>query len=179
MPLAEKAQKMDHAQLEAHLEEHHVTTFGWALACCQWDRTEAEEVLQTTYLKVLDGSARFDERANFKTWLFAVIKRTAAERRRRAWVRRLAWAGWLARRPEPPSHASAPDVASEAKAQRLVRALAELPARQRQVLHLVFYGELTLAEAARVLGISLGSTRTHYERGKRRLRADLAAGDGR
>lgn len=40
---------------EQRLEELHPASFGWAVQCCGGDRQEAEDVLQTTYLKVLDG----------------------------------------------------------------------------------------------------------------------------
>jgi DNA-directed RNA polymerase specialized sigma24 family protein len=73
--------------VEAELRRYHQDSFGWALACCRWVATEAEEVLRETYLKVLEGRARFDGRSHFKTWLFAVLRRTAAERRRQAYVR--------------------------------------------------------------------------------------------
>ncbi len=53
-------------------------------------------------------------------------------------------------------------------------ALSRLPARQRQVLHLVFYEELTVEQAAPVLGVSVGTARTHFDRGKRKLRTLLA-----
>ncbi len=49
-----------------------------------------------------------------------------------------------------------------------------LTARQREILHLVFYQELSVQEAAEVLGMPVGTARTHYERGKTRLRAMLA-----
>ncbi|MGH7615512.1 MAG: RNA polymerase sigma factor, partial [Gemmatimonadales bacterium] len=56
----------------------------------------------------------------------------------------------------------------------LAAALAELPPRQRQVLLLVFYHGHTVDEAAAMLRIGTGSARTHYARGKQRLRERLS-----
>src|SRR5438132_11516583 len=78
---------MEIADLRCALERHHAESFGWALVCCGRDRVEAEDVLQASYLKVLDGKARFDGRSSVKTWLFGVIRRTAAEERRRRLLR--------------------------------------------------------------------------------------------
>lgn len=153
---------------EIDLARYHTDSFGWALSCCDWDRSEAEDVLQEAYLKYLDGRARFDGRAAFKTWLFAVIRRTAAERRRKRY-RRERLAAWFGPAEAPQAPAPDRDVARSQAARRVVAALATLPARQREVLHLVFYGDLSVGEAARVMGVSVGSARTHYDRGKRRL----------
>lgn len=161
---------MESAELRANLEKHHRESYGWALACCAHKHTEAESVLQTVYLKVLEGKARFDGHAAFKTWLFAVIRRTAADKRRRHW-----WRGFAEVKEENPERRFSAEHLDEAvyrsEVQRLFRdALAQLPQRQREVLHLVFYYDLSLAESAEILSISLGSVRTHYERGKQRLR---------
>jgi RNA polymerase sigma-70 factor, ECF subfamily len=165
---------MSERSQELCLEELHPAGFGWALQCCGWDREEAEEVLQTTYVKILDGRARFDGRSSAKTWLFAVIRRTAAERRRTRWTRRLLTLRWRDGHPGPAPLATPEALAGDAEAARDLRAaLAQLPVRQREVLHLVFYQDLSVEEAARVLGISVGSARTHYHRGKAGLRARL------
>ena len=80
---------MDDSELRAQLESHHRESYGWALGCCRRNPADADGVLQTAYLKVLQGKARFDGRASFKTWLFAVIRTTAIDRRRRQFFRGL------------------------------------------------------------------------------------------
>jgi len=164
---------MTPTELEAQLRWLHKESFGWALHCCGRDEPDAEDVLQTTYMKVLSGSARFEGRSAFKTWLFGVIRRTAQEHRRRARLRE--------RRAERIAGEAAPleapqierDIVRAESSRRLVEALELLSERQREVLHLVFYQDLTIEEAAGVMDVSLGSARTHYERGKARLRALL------
>jgi RNA polymerase sigma-70 factor (ECF subfamily) len=125
-------------------------------------------VLQTAYLKVLDGRARFDGRSSARTWLFAVIRRTAAERRRRHWALPARWF-WLD--PEPPTAPDSESLAAASEASEQLRsALLKLSGRQRDLVHLVFYEDVSIEEAAAILGISVGSARTHYHRGKARLR---------
>ncbi|MEI7437605.1 MAG: sigma-70 family RNA polymerase sigma factor [bacterium] len=77
-------QQLDGKEIRALLETHHGACFGWALNCCGRDQHRAEDVLQTAYVSIMDGSARYDGRAAFKTWLFAVIRRTAANQLRRS-----------------------------------------------------------------------------------------------
>ena len=164
---------MTDSELRAALEIHHSESYGWALSCCARSSVEAEVVLQTVYLKVLMGKARYDGKASFKTWLFAVIRRTAADERRRQILRRLLLDRSQASPPMTPIER--PDeLVYRAEIQRLVReALTQLPRRQREALQLVFYHEMSLAEAAQVMGVSLGSARTHYERGKKKLRKQM------
>lgn len=158
--------------LKRELECLHPAAFGWALACCAGDQAAAEDALQTSYLKILDGRARFDGRASFRTWVFAVVRRSAAEEWRRAALRRLLTLRALDGAAAPRTDPGMALVRSETTRQLMV-ALALLPRRQREVLHLVFYQDLTIAEAAEVLGVSLGTARTHYERGKAALRKRL------
>ena len=169
------ATELTRGELEAELERLHDASFGWALSCAGWNDADAEDVLQTTYMKVISGRARFGGRSTFRTWLFGVIRQTAWEHGRRSRSHRQR-AERLALEPASaePERADARAERSE-RSEELLRALAELPDRQREVLHLVFYQDLTIREAAEVMEVSLGSARVHYERGKKRLRAILSA----
>lgn len=168
--------KLSSLEVERRLGELHEDSYGWALSCCGWKEADAEDVLQTTYLKVVSGRARFAGRSSFRTWLFGVIRQTAREHIRRdrshreraaRLERELVARGATSRRPADP--------AEEAERGEVLRdALGKLPERQREVLHLVFYQDLTVREAAEVMEVSLGSARVHYDRGKKRLRALLS-----
>lgn len=157
---------MDDPKLRVQLEQLHQKSFAWALRCCSENRTEAEEVLQTAYLKILQGRAIFAGKSSFKTWLFAVIRKTAADFRRRERLRTFRLNAYRDRLgSDPPVHEDGADTM-----QLFKEKLTELPRRQQQVLELVFYHDLTLEQTAEVLGISLGSVRKHYDRGKSRMR---------
>jgi len=162
---------MDDATLRRELEQHHRESFGWALACCRRDVEEAETVLQECYLKVLDGRARYDGRASFKTWLFAVIRRTALDQWRFRLLRRLRLTNDAGLAERPASQRAPDDSVYHSELQALFqRELEQLPARQREALQLVFYHELSISECAEVMAVSVGSARTHYERGKKKLK---------
>ena len=177
---------MKQSDLRDELEGLHVASFGWALWCCDHRQEEAEEALQIAYLKVLEGRARFDGRSSLRTWIFAVIRRTASEQRRRRWLRERIFTGRLkheletgpTRDQQDPQNPEAAFGGSESAA-ALRRAVAGLSPRQREVLHLVFYQELTVEEASRVMRVSLGTARTHFERGKAQLRQILATEKGK
>lgn len=172
----EPDQPMSPENVERELEGMHGSSFGWALTCCRWDRQEAEEVLQTSYLKALDGRARFNGHASVKTWFFGVVKRTAAEQRRTRIVRQIALGRWLLQSPVVSEVVTPESLSRRSEAQeRLRRLLGRLSRRQRDLLHLVFYEELTVEEAAEVLHVGVGTARTHYERGKARLRELMAS----
>src|SRR5581483_9077654 len=166
---------MNIAELKTELERLHSASFGWALSCCRRDHSDAEEVLQTVYLKIFEGKAIYRGESSLKTWLFAVIRKTAATEYRRKLLRTLRLTSDAA---EVEHHSSfetptATFERSEVQA-HFQSALKTLPRRQREALHLVFYEDLSLREAADVMGVSIGSARQHYERGKKKLRESLA-----
>lgn len=161
--------------LRDELARVHAQAYGWAVRCCRDDRGDAEDVLHEAYMKVLDGRARFEGRSSFKTWLLGVVRHTAREHARRGWLRVMRLERWWRERdddtPEPKG--------DDGRARELRSALGRLSKRQQEVLHLVFYQNLTINEAAEVLAMPVGTARTHYDRGKHRLRELLGRSEER
>lgn len=151
---------MQHEQLEQIVKALHRDAFLWARQCCGFDEEMAKDVLQQVYLKILESKAVYSGKSSVKTWLFSVIRFTAF--------------GSLGK-----ANAIMPllddyDVPDETVPNEVDRSPEELmqllPAKQREVLLLVFYHGLTLEKAAEVMEIGLGTVRTHYDRGKKNLK---------
>lgn len=164
---------MIRAEVEQQLEELHPASFAWALACCSRHRDDAEDVLQETYLKIFEGKARFEGRSTLKTWLFSVIRRTAASHRRLRWLRELRVV--VSDVSEVAAHDESVEqlVIHGQRTSALLRAMGRLARRQREVIELVFYHDMTIEQAGSVIGVSIGTARVHYQRGKQRLLAEL------
>lgn len=160
------------------LAEEHAALFAWALSRCGRERARAEEVLQMSYVAIIEGRARFDGRSTLRTFLFGVVHNVARSFHRNE--QRTAWR-WLRRDADdteqaPPAVDEAVDATeTETLTRDLRRGLHRLPARQREVLELMAWRDFTLEQTAEILGISVGSARTHYHRAKTTLRERLGA----
>jgi RNA polymerase sigma factor (sigma-70 family) len=150
---------MKKPQLENLLKELHQEAYHWSRQCCSFDEDLAKDVLQLVYLKILEGKAEYKEKSQIKTWLFSVIRFTAYEEGRKE-VQNI-------------SLESLSELAYEEDAPEMdyhEAMIQSLPDRQREVLLLVFYHNLTLEKAAEIMEISIGTVRKHYDRGKRNLK---------
>ncbi|WP_416865525.1 MAG: RNA polymerase sigma factor [Imperialibacter sp.] len=149
------------------LEVHHKEAWFWARQCCRFQPDLAEDVLQTAYLKVLEKRAVFVGKSSFKTWLFSVIRFTALDvlnSRQLHTVRHLDIDGVQVAAPR-----------EESDMVNYEYMINQLPQRQAELLLLVFYHNMTLEKAAEVMETSIGTARTHYDRGKKKLRALILA----
>ena len=144
-------------------------------------REVAQDVVQDTWVAVLNGLDRFEGRSSFKTWLMAILVNTARNRRRQerrtvCWSSlpgdASSWDGAMdAGDPEP-----GPDRQAVARETWVVvrSALGRLPQRQRTVVILRDVEGWTSDEVCRALGLSAGNQRVLLHRGRIRLRGLLA-----
>jgi len=142
------------------------------------DRAEAEEVLQEVFLQVWRRAGDFDgSRGRPFVWLMTLARSRALDRIDAVRSRRRTAVGAVSAIVE-----SAPDpaaLASSAEDGRLLRrALAEIPAAQREVLLLGYFEGLSQSEIAARLDAPLGTVKSHARLGLTKLRAILRSGWG-
>ena len=151
------------------LEALHADVYGWALSRCDFDHAAAEDLVQQAYVELLSGKARFDNQSTLKTFVFSVVQNLARSR-----FRRIASRLRLVKTFEQDVRGETVDSREPAVDGGVWRAVRALPARQRDVIELVFCRDLTVEQAAAVMGVTTGTGRVHYDRAKKALRARLS-----
>lgn len=133
------------------------------------DQSTAEDLAQETLLEAWRSLDRFDGRCRLSTWLFGILRnRWLKSRRKKALLIAAGDGAASALAAATPG----PDVLleqAEASA-RLRQAIADLPASQRDVLELRFFGQASLEEIAKVLDCPLGTVKSRLHHGLEKLR---------
>lgn len=133
------------------------------------DQEEARDAAQEAFFKAYRSLRTFKPGAKFSTWIFAIVYHACCDR--------------LARRkrysneelPERADTAAGPEseaIASD-EARRLRAAIARLPEKYRTVITLYHLQGRQYDEIAQVLGVPMGTVKTHLFRAKEQLRRTL------
>jgi RNA polymerase sigma-70 factor (sigma-E family) len=131
------------------------------------DRSSAEEVVQDAFVGLHRNWSRLRDAERAAAYLrqSTVNGVRSAGRRSATAARHAPILRQVTDEPDPA------DLVSERSA--VMTALADLPERQREVLVLRYYGDLSEAAIAETLGISRGAVKTHASRGMAALRPTL------
>jgi RNA polymerase sigma-70 factor, ECF subfamily len=177
----------DEQAFTALVECYHSSLLRLAMSFVS-SRAVAEEVVQDTWLAVLNGLGRFEERSSLRTWLFTILvnrARTTGVREARSVpvpdagpavdASRFGPSGGWASPPEDWIE-EAEDRIDAVKLSELLRSgLDGLPVRQREVVLLRDVEGLSGSEVCDVLAISEANQRVLLHRGRSKLRQALEA----
>ena len=134
-------------------------------------RDEAEDVLQRVFYEVWRNRDRYDPARSLEAWMLGIARKRAIDQLRRRHANVV---------PLEELRDIAGDDGRElaeryARATEVRAALERLPAEQREVLTLAYFGDLTQVQVAERLGVPLGTVKARTFRGLRRLAGILGA----
>jgi len=143
--------------------------FAAAILCSHHD---AEETLQNVFVKIAQNRRRLAAARSLKAYLFTMVRNEALTLvRRRGRLEISVDPNEFGLIPAAPADAPAPEEAEAA-----ARHLAALPAKQREVVVLKIYEEMTFDEISVSLGISLNTAASRYRYGIEKLKRRLTGG---
>lgn len=130
------------------------------------DRKSAEDLFQQTWMKVINGLPKYEEKGKFSSWLFGIANNCCIDHVRkvsRARVDESASAEGVDRLPGGDGNPER-DLMKREQQEWLKKAIAKLPEEQRQVVLLRLHGEMPFKEIARTLDSPLNTVlgRMHY-----------------
>lgn len=171
--LLHRAGRGDEAAFLALYERHRETVFRFAYRMLG-SAALAEEVTHDCFLSLIRRPEAFDpSRAALRTYLYAAVRNLAAKHFRRhggeTQVDELDDEPHAAEQEGPLRRLLDEELSEEVR-----RAVAALPPLQREVVVLVEYEDLTLAEVAEVVGTDANAVKSRLYRARQRLRRALS-----
>jgi RNA polymerase sigma-70 factor (ECF subfamily) len=165
-------------RLTTTFEELAMPLFSQLYNFAHWltqDRSEAEDLVQETYVKALRGFSGFQQGTNFRAWMYRILRNTFLTSR----------SGSKASATRPleeedqeqlPATEETPESIFIASSQKglLQNALAELPVPFREILLLCDFEEMSYQEISDTLGIPAGTVMSRLSRARRALRLTLS-----
>ncbi len=134
------------------------------------NQTEAEDVVQETYLQAWKSFHRFEPGTNIRAWMFKIMFHVIQHHRRKAW--RLVTVKEEEEFVFDQLVYEAP-VPQELRDEDVLAALDEVPEHFRAVILLADVQEFSYKEVAEALGIPMGTVMSRLNRGRKLLRSAL------
>lgn len=156
------------AKIMTHYESY-VLGLLWRLT---GDKAAAEDLCQETFLKVLKALPSFRRDSSLKTWIFRIAHNTATDHLRASGpvVEDLEEAERKGALPAAGSPSPMRQVEEGRLRQGIEKAMAALPRAQREILHMLYWDGLTVAEISAATAMPEGTVKTLLFRGRKALR---------
>jgi len=136
-------------------------------------REPAEDLVQETWMRVLERAGQYDGCSRFEPWLFAIARNLALD-----WLRRQTQPGteFVAESTAADGQSPFVSAAKSEDAMRLADALGSLEPIYREALLLRFQEELSLQEIAGIAGAPVSTISSRIHRGLAMLRSRMEGG---
>lgn len=157
------------AQKEMHLEQL-MNQYGDSLLrlCYLYlkDAALAQDAVQDTFVKAWKKLDTFEGRSSEKTWLFRIAVNTCRDYKKSRWLRFVDMRRSIDEIPLPIQP-------TDSVVQEVYATVMALPEKYRMCVLLYYWQQMTLEEAADVLGISKSTVHHRLEKAKEMLKTEL------
>ncbi|SRR6266496_3168175 len=160
----------------ATFEELAMPLFDQLYNFARWltqDTTEAEDLVQETYIKALRGFSSFQPGTNFRAWMYRILRNSFLSSR--TGLKTMVALDGEADDSLLPAEYSTPEsiLIEQVNSDTVQQALADLPVPSREILLLCEVEEMSYHEIAQTLAIPMGTVMSRLFRARKALRDSL------
>lgn len=171
--LAELAAEDDEAFTELY-EKFFPLVYGMIFARIK-DSYAADDIVSEIFTKVSQNLDKYDKKFAFSTWLFKIATNTLADYfRRQNRVPEDTWDEFLEHEALPSEQPEEKLLASE-RTKDLLRTMSKLSERQRRIIELKYWSELSNIEIAEIMNLSASNVGYIHYQAVKKLRELLTA----
>jgi RNA polymerase sigma-70 factor, ECF subfamily len=150
--------------------------YGYALSLSR-NRSDAEDLVQETYVRAMRAVGSLREDSNIKAWLFTVLRNIwlTQVRKKRTGPEFVETDADCGVEVAEPSKTVYEIYADKLERQRVQDAIQKLPVEFREIILLREYEELSYQDIAKVLNCPMGTVMSRLGRARKKLRLLLSA----
>lgn len=138
------------------------TIYRVAVNGCK-NHADAEDVVQNTFMKLLEKENRFEDDNHARKWLIRVAVNECNSLWRSPWKRHTTSLDELGQE----------TIFSSLEKSALYYAVKELPLKYRQIVHLYYFEDYNIKEVAQIMDLTETAVQTRLLRARRKLREKL------
>ena len=153
---------MDTKEYERLVEKYLDCIYRVALNCCK-NSTDAEDIVQNTFIKLLESGECFEGDERVKYWMIRVAINESNSLWRSPWKKRMTSLEQVSQEP----------VFTTPEKSNLYYALKELPIKYRQIVHLYYFEDYSVREIAGIVNLSETAVQTRLLRARQKLKEIL------
>lgn len=171
------ALKRSHKSFEKIALPHLNAVYRAAMALCGHS-SEAEDMVQATYLKAMESFGSFETGSNFRAWLLSILRNAWIDemRRRQRHEKTLPLDEERIEQPVSPQEVAwtnPRDLLENFSDEKVIKALQQLPDGQRLTLFLIDVEQYSQDEVAQITGTEVGTVKSRTSRARANLKLQL------
>ncbi|WP_301109347.1 sigma-70 family RNA polymerase sigma factor [Sporosarcina sp.] len=141
------------------------------------DWGKAQEVVQDVFFTCYSQYAKIEEIQSLEAWTYRITINRCKDVLKSSWIKRVTVNNNLFAFLKSTTVSPEAAVIARDENTMLVKKVLELPVKYREVIHLFYYEELSVAEISALLKININTIKTRLKRGRELLGVNLERGE--
>ncbi|MCC2252436.1 sigma-70 family RNA polymerase sigma factor [Virgibacillus sp. AGTR] len=137
------------------------------------DISQSEDIVQEVFISCYKNFHRFNKKSSYKTWLYRITINKCKDYQRKWSFRNIVYKPVISTIKGLLTESIHEEVEKQEQSNELVRLIAQLPIKYKDVLILYYYKQMSLKEISTINGLKMNTVKSRLVRGRKLLKREL------